>query len=71
MQTVVEMTFGSHLYGTDTPSSDLDIKAIHIPAGRDILLGRGTPIITRKIKADHTARNGAGAIDFEGYRLRK
>lgn len=32
------MLFGSHLYGTDTPSSDTDMKSIHIPNASDILL---------------------------------
>lgn len=71
MSTIVEMRFGSHLYGTDTPASDTDIKAVHVPAGRDILLGRAKASINRQTKADPTSKNGAGDTDFESYSLQK
>ena len=38
--TLVRMQFGSHVYGTNTPASDLDFKAVHLPPARDILLPR-------------------------------
>lgn len=40
MSTIVRMIFGSHLYGTTTPESDLDYKSIRIPTAREILLGK-------------------------------
>jgi predicted nucleotidyltransferase len=40
MDLIVEMRFGSHLYGTDTPESDLDLKGVYLPEARDILLRR-------------------------------
>ncbi|WDR21760.1 hypothetical protein CPTAKMNP4_095 [Salmonella phage vB_SenM-AKM_NP4] len=40
MKTVVKSYFGSHLYGTSTPESDVDFKEIFVPNARDILLGR-------------------------------
>lgn len=40
MKTVVKIKFGSHLYGTNTPASDLDYKSVHIPDVDDILLQR-------------------------------
>lgn len=39
MKRIVRIKFGSHLYGTDTPASDLDYKSVHIPDARDIILG--------------------------------
>ena len=39
-RTVVRLTYGSHLFGTATPASDLDIKGVFVPVPRDILLGR-------------------------------
>lgn len=39
MNKILEMKFGSHLYGTDTPESDLDFKAIYLPSAREIVLG--------------------------------
>ena len=46
MRTIVELTFGSHLYGTATPDSDLDIKAVYLPEPRDILLQRVKPAVS-------------------------
>lgn len=40
MDLIVELRFGSHLYGTATAQSDLDVKAVYLPPGRDILLQR-------------------------------
>lgn len=71
MLTLVEMKFGSHLYGTNTASSDLDIKAVHLPDARDILLQQAKPVISRQTKADPTAKNTSGDEDFESYSLQK
>jgi predicted nucleotidyltransferase len=46
MDLVVEMRFGSHLYGTDTPDSDVDLKGVYLPEARDILLQRIVPSVT-------------------------
>lgn len=71
MEVLVEMRFGSHLYGTQTPSSDLDFKAVHIPAPADILLQRAKGTISEKTKADGAAKNTAEDIDRESYSLQK
>jgi len=34
---VVKIKFGSHLYGTTTPSSDMDFKSVFIPTREEIL----------------------------------
>lgn len=65
MKTVVRMKFGSHLYGTNTPASDLDYKGIYIPPAYDI--------ITQKVKHNITTgrakvpgeRNTADDVDTE------
>ncbi len=46
MKTLVRMQFGSHVYGTNVPTSDHDFKAIHLPEGRDILLQRRRTLST-------------------------
>lgn len=71
LHTIVEMKFGSHLYGTSTPASDLDIKAVHIPAASDILLQRAKPVVSWKSKSDGTLKNTADDTDFESYSLQK
>lgn len=68
---IVEMKFGSHLFGTATPQSDLDYKAVHIPPAQDILLGRVKAVLTDNTKANTTVRNSAGDVDRESYTLQK
>ena len=41
MDTICLVRVGSHLYGTDTPASDLDAQRVVVPDARAILLGRG------------------------------
>ncbi len=38
--TIVKMKFGSHLYGTNTPDSDLDYKGVFLPTKREVFIGR-------------------------------
>lgn len=71
MLTLVEMKFGSHLYGTQTPASDLDFKAVHLPSGRDLLLQRAKAVISEKTKQDGAAKNTADDIDRESYSLQR
>lgn len=68
---IVRMVFGSHLYGTDTPASDRDWKAVHLPSGDDIVLGRVKGVETSQTKTDNSAKNGANDVDFESYALQK
>lgn len=39
MNKILEMKFGSHLYGTNTENSDMDFKGIYLPTAREIVLG--------------------------------
>jgi len=60
--------FGSHLYGTDTPTSDVDYKGIFIPSLEDILLNR----VKKSINFDSNKsneKNGTGDIDCELYSI--
>jgi hypothetical protein len=41
MDTLCLVRTGAHLYGTDTPTSDLDAQRVVVPDARSILLGRG------------------------------
>ncbi|WP_031235361.1 DNA polymerase beta superfamily protein [Asticcacaulis sp. AC402] len=67
MKTLVEMKFGSHLYGTATPQSDLDIKAVYLPDARDILLQRVKPSVNIVREKSRGEKNTAEDIDFEAY----
>lgn len=71
MTTIVRMQFGSHVYGTNVPTSDLDFKAVHLPDARDILLQRVKTSINTSTKKDGTQKNGPEDVDFESFSLQK
>jgi hypothetical protein len=65
---IVSMRFGSHLYGTDTPDSDLDIKGVFMPSYEDILLNR----VPKDINLDtnkSSEKNSAEDVDESYYSL--
>ncbi len=68
---VVELRAGSHLYGTATPTSDTDLKAIHLPGARDILLQRARPTLTEQRVKEHGERNLPGDVDRESFSLQR
>jgi hypothetical protein len=69
---IVKIKFGSHLYGTSTPTSDLDYKSVYVPQGRDILLQRvvGSVQIGQKSKREGE-RNLPSDVDNECYSLQR
>lgn len=71
MEQLVKMQFGSHVYGTNLPTSDLDFKAVHLPDGRDILLQRPQNTINVRTKLDATKKNTAEDVDFESFSLQQ
>jgi RNA repair pathway DNA polymerase beta family len=68
---IVEMRFGSHLYGTDTPESDVDVKGVYLPEARDILLQRVPPSVTASRDKGAGERNRPGDVDREYYSLQR
>lgn len=71
LKTIVEIKFGSHLYGTSTPSSDLDFKSVFVPDSADILLQRVTPTISTKRPKQMYEKNHAGDVDREAHALHR
>lgn len=71
MTELVQILFGSRLYGTATPASDTDLKSVHIPAARQILLMRVQDVVSEKTKSDLTARNTSADVDRESFALHK
>lgn len=69
MKKILEMKFGSHLYGTDTPNSDLDFKAIYLPEARDIVLGRVKGTDSKSRPKAECERNTKDDIDMEIFSL--
>lgn len=71
MKTLVRMYFGSHLYGTETPESDIDIKAVYLPSAEDILLQHVRAAINATPSKRPGEKNAPGDVDFEAYSPQK
>jgi hypothetical protein len=71
MDLIVEMRFGSHLYGTATPLSDLDLKAVYLPGPRDILLQRVQDTVIDAPAKSAGEKNAPGDVDREIHSLQR
>lgn len=71
MRRIVTIKFGSHLYGTSTPASDLDYKSVHVPAARDILLQRAKGSIRTERAKQEREKNLPGEVEAESYSLQR
>ncbi len=67
---IARVTFGAHLFGTNTPESDFDYKVIALPSAEDILLGR-TMTSSQDGTTNPFRRNQPGDIDFATFDLLK
>lgn len=70
---IFETKFGSHIYGTSTPKSDIDYKGIYLAEYKDIILNRAKESIvtTTRVDQSHGVRNSAGDVDREYKELRR
>lgn len=68
MREIIRMVHGSHLYGTNVETSDLDYKAVYIPDGQDILLQRVKASIHNGSSQE---RNQPGQEDVESMSLQQ
>ena len=68
---IVRMRAGLHLYGTATPSSYLDFKAVVLPGARDILLQRVRPTATEGRPRAPGERNTPDDVDVEAHSLQR
>jgi hypothetical protein len=68
MNVIVEMKFGSHLYGTDTPESDHDFKGVFLPEFESLILGEKTKSINTNTNATD-GKNTSQDVDREFYSL--
>lgn len=69
MNNILTIKFGSHLYGTDTPESDMDFKGIYIPSARDIVLGNYKKTVQTSRKKADCERNTKDDVDTEIFSL--
>jgi predicted nucleotidyltransferase len=68
---IVKMEFGSHMYGTNLPSSDRDYKGIFIPDPKEIILGRGKQTITTSTNLIPSSKNSEEDTDLELFSLKQ
>jgi hypothetical protein len=66
---IVDMVFGSHLYGTASPSSDKDFKGVYLPTMNQMLLGRFPKSINENTKLNSSVKNTSEDTDKEIYSL--
>lgn len=69
MNKIIEIKFGSHLYGTSTPESDLDFKGIYIPTAREIIMGDYKKTIDTSRPKKVGERNNKDDVDLDIYSL--
>ena len=65
MQKLFTCLFGSRLYGTQTPTSDLDVKHVYLPDLNDMLVGKQLVNKVKKTNTEKNTRNGADDVDEE------
>ncbi len=71
MKTIFKTIYGSHLYGTNVPTSDTDIKGIFIPTAQSILLGEIPSTFTNNSNSDSKRKNTSSDTDYQLFSLKK
>ncbi len=71
MHTIVRMKFGSHLYGTSTPASDVDFKSVFIPSAHDILMQTVPGTIHEGRQKTAGEKNLPGDVEEEKISIQK
>lgn len=70
MNVLVKAVAGSHLFGTNTETSDKDFKGVYLPSKEDILLGTAKASVS--VKTNKTGeKNTKDDVDVEFYSLQK
>jgi len=67
---IVEIKFGSFLYGTNTPESDLDLRGVFLPTREEILLGDYKDTVDIKTKVG-SGKNTKDDIDRQFFSVKK
>jgi len=68
---ITRIEFGSHLYGTNTPSSDRDYKSVYLPTAREILLQRVVNSTGHEVIRPEGEKNTPDDVDDEAYTLQR
>jgi hypothetical protein len=69
---ILKIRSGSHLFGTNTPESDLDMIGIFLPTSQMLYGFANCEVVEMNVKdKDETGRNTADAVDCTFYEFRK
>lgn len=68
MNIIMKCKFGSHLYGLNTPNSDLDIKGVYLPTIEQIILGDYENIVDFSTNKNGS-KNSKDDVDESYYAL--
>lgn len=71
MKNIITMKFGSALYGTEIETSDLDLKGVFIPKGRDIILQQTPSTQSYHSNTERNTKNTKDDIDTESFSLKR
>lgn len=71
MKKIVEMKFGSQVYGTALPSSDQDFKGIFIPSAEDLILQKAPHTQSFHSNTAKNTKNTKDDIDLELFSVQK
>lgn len=71
MKTLIKIKHGSHLYGTNTATSDLDFKGVHLPSAEKILLQKASKTVDKGTKIGSSEKNTKDDVDDQSYPLDK
>ncbi len=66
---LISMNFGSVVYGTNTPTSDTDVKGIFVPCGEDLLLQKAPVCLNFSSKENKHQKNTAKDVDEEYFSI--
>jgi hypothetical protein len=69
MNKILEIKFGSHLYGTNTENSDLDFKGIYLPTAKEIVLGKIKRTVSDGRNKELFERNNKDDVDSDFFSL--
>lgn len=70
MKEIVKLVHGSHLYGLNTETSDLDFKGVFLPPARDCFLCKAQQT-GREDTNTSALKNTSEGVDFETWSLQK
>lgn len=64
---LAKVLYGSHLYGTNTPTSDQDFKIVYLPNYKMVLLGQKFPTVRHRYDAQGNPVSDSSSMPPDGY----